>query len=125
MLKYTQKDIHKYINLEAIRGDSEVYQHLFKMMTKTTVAGAVAAHRGRAERRDNFEYLKNINVPTLVIAGEKDYFFSLEVVKKVANEIPKAQFEIIQDSGHLPNMEKPKEFNELIRNFYQKLKEIS
>jgi len=99
MLRYTQKDIHKYINLEAIRGDSEVYQHLFKMMTKTTVAGAVAAHRGRAERRDNFEYLKNINVPTLVIAGEKDYFFSLEVVEKVANEIPNAQFEMIQDSG--------------------------
>lgn len=119
MLTYTQKDIHKYINLEVIRGDSEVYQHLFRMMTKTTVAGAVAAHRGRAERRDNFNYLKNIQIPTLVIAGEKDYFFSVEVVEQVANEIPNAQFEMIKGSGHLPNMEKPAIFNELITNFYK------
>lgn len=122
MLKYTQKDIHKYINLEIIRGDSEVYQHLFKMMTKTTVAGAVAAHKGRAERRNNFEYLKKIDLPTLVIAGEKDYFFSVEVVEKVAKEIPNAQFEIIHGSGHLPNMEKPEQFNALMTKFYQSLK---
>lgn len=122
MLAYTQKDIHKYINLAAIRGDSEVYQHLFKMMTKTTVTGAVASHKGRAERRNNFEYLKNINIPTLVIAGEKDYFFSVKAVEKVANEIPNAQFEIIHNSGHLPNMEKPTIFNSLIQNFYNSLK---
>ena len=119
MLTYTQKDIHKYINLERIRGDSEVYQHLFKMMTKATVEGVVAAHRGRAERRDNFNYLKNINVPTLVIVGEKDYFFSVEMVEKVANAIPHAQFEIIKGAGHLPNMEKAEEFNELMTEFYE------
>ncbi len=121
MLAYTQKDIHKYINLAAISRDSEVYQHLFKMMTKTTVAGAVAAHKGRAERRNNFDYLKNINLPTLVIAGEKDYFFSVEVVEKVAKEIPNAQFEIIKESGHLPNMEKPQQFNALMTNFYKNI----
>jgi len=60
MLAYTQKDIHKYINLDIIRGDSEVYQHLFKMMTKTTVIGAVAAHKGRAERRNNLHYASEI-----------------------------------------------------------------
>ena len=74
------------------------------MMTKTTVAGAVAAHKGRAERRDNFVHLKNIHIPTLVIAGEKDYFFSVATVEQVAHEIPNAQFEIINGSGHLPNM---------------------
>ncbi len=122
LLAYTKKDIHKYINLEAVTPDSAVYQHLFKMMTETTVAGAVAAHKGRAERRNNFGYLKNIDLPTLVIAGETDYFFGVAVVEKVANEIPKAQFEVIKDSGHLPNMEKPKQFNELITKFYQTLK---
>ena len=122
MLTYTQKDIHKYINLAVIRGDSDVYQHLFQMMTRTKVTGAVASHKGRAERRNNFDYLKNIELPALVIAGEKDYFFSVEVVEKVAKEIPNAQFELIKDSGHLPNMEKPKHFNELITKFYQALK---
>ena len=44
---------------------------------------------------------------------------AVEVVEKVANAIPHAQFEIIKGSGHLPNMEKPKEFNELMTKFYE------
>lgn len=88
------------------------------MMTATQKEGAVASHKGRAERRNNFDYLKHIKIPTLVIAGEKDYFFPIEAVEKVANEIRDAQFKIIKNSGHLPNMEKPKLFNELIKEFY-------
>lgn len=119
MLEYTKKDIHKYINLEETSTDTEVYQHLFNMMTTTPKEGAVASHKGRAERRNNFNYLKNIKIPTLVIAGEKDFFFSVNDVEKVAHEINGAHFEIIKKSGHLPNMENPKEFNQLIRKFYK------
>jgi len=119
MLEYTKADIHKYINMEEIETDSEVYQHLFKMMSETTKEGAIASHKGRGERRDNFNYLKNIRIPTLVIAGEKDYFFKKEDVEKVALEIPGAEFKLVEGSGHLPNMEKPDVFNELIKTFYE------
>lgn len=120
MLKYTERDIHKYINLEAVGTESKVYQHLFQMMTHTKKEGAVAAHRGRAERRNNFGHLKNIELPTLIIAGELDYFFKVKEVEKVAQEIPQAKFKVIKDSGHLPNMENPKVFNNLIQEFYKK-----
>lgn len=120
MYEYTQNDIHKYINLEEVGVDSDVYQHLFKMMTETKKEGAVASHKGRAERRNNFDYLKNINVPSLVIAGENDYFFKAKDMEKVAHEIVGAEFKVIKHSGHLPNMEKPKEFNEIIEKFYKK-----
>ena len=120
MLEYTKNDIHKYMNLGGVGQTSEVYLHLFKMMTETRKEGAVASHKGRAERRDNFKYLKHIEVPTLVIAGEKDFFFSVKDVEKVAHEINGAQFKMIENSGHLPNMEKPKIFNELIKKFYEK-----
>jgi len=121
MLEYTKRDIHKYINLEEMNQQSENFQHLFKMMTETTVQGAVAAHKGRAERRDNTQYLKNITIPTLVIAGEKDYFFKVDDIRAVADEIPNSQFEIIEKSGHLPNLENPKFFNELIGKFYDEI----
>jgi len=119
MEEYTKNDIHKYINLNEVEIDSDVYNHLFKMMTETKKEGAVASHRGRAERRNNFGYLNQIKIPTLVIAGEKDFFFKVEDVKKVALEINEAEFKIIKNSGHLPNMEKPKEFNEIINDFYE------
>lgn len=120
MLEYTKNDIHKYINVDEVELNAEIYRHLFKMMSETKTEGAIASHKGRAERRNNFNYLKNIDIPTLVIAGEKDFFFRVEDVEKVALEIRGSQFSIIENSGHLPNMENSKIFNELIKNFYEK-----
>lgn len=117
MEAYTRNDIHKYIHLDEIGTDTETYKHLFEMMSSTTVEGAVASHRGRAERRSNFEHLKYIQVPTLVIAGEKDFFFPIHEVEKVAREIIGAQFHVIEKSGHLPNMEQAAQFNALLINF--------
>ncbi len=122
MVQYTKKDIHKYINLNEIDEKSEEYQHLFNMMSETKVKGAVASHRGRAERRDNSRYVEKIRVPSLIIAGEKDYFFNVEKMKDIAKVIPGAQFEVIKKSGHLPNIENHKLFNKLIVGFYNKLK---
>lgn len=125
MTKYTEQDIHKYIHLEAVGIGSQVYEHLFQMMSQTPKEGAAASHRGRAERRNNFPYLAQIKVPTLVIAGEKDYFFPVEAVEKVAQAIEGAQFQVIKNSGHLPNMEQPETFNRLLRHFYQAITSIA
>jgi len=48
------------------------------------------------------------------------YFFKIEKVAAMAKEIPKTQFKVIANSGHLPNMEYPEIFNQLILNFYAK-----
>ena len=117
MEEYTRNDIHKYINLEINNEDSVIYQHLFQMMSSTPDQGAIASHRGRAERRDNFNCLKNINIPALVIAGAKDYFFEVEEVRSVANAIDKAEFFLFAETGHLPNMEQPEEFNRILLGF--------
>lgn len=120
MLAYTKADIHKYINLVATAEHTAAYQHLFDMMSMTTIQGAVASHRGRAERRDNTSHLPSIAVPTLMVAGEYDYFFPIAEIEKAAQQIPNAQFEVVSASGHLPNLEKPVSFNKIITKFYIK-----
>jgi len=119
MLKHTKNTISNYINTGNYGQESEVYGHLFKMMSTTPTIGAVASHKGRAERRDNADYLAKINIPAMVVAAEKDFFFEISDVKSVADSIPVASFRLIVDSGHLPNMEKPEEFNRLLEDFYQ------
>lgn len=121
MLEYTKRDIHKYLNLNEVAEGSAIYQHLFSMMTKTESKGVIASHRGRAKRRDNFDYLKQIQVPTLVIAAEKDHFFKIDEVKEVADQVMYSRFKIIEKAGHLPNMEKPGIFNQAIVEFYREL----
>ena len=123
MLNYTANDIHKYINLNEVKKESEAYKHLFKMMTETKVEGAVASHKGRAERRDNSIYVEAIDIPTLIVAGDKDYFFEVDRIKAFAKRLPNSQFSIIKNSGHLPNLEYPEIFNKVISSFYDKIKE--
>ena len=88
------------------------------MMINTNVEGAVASHRGRAERRDNFNYLKEIKVPTLVIVGESDFFTPVNEMKEIASKIPNSKFAVVAKARHIPNMEQPEVFNKLLTEFY-------
>lgn len=115
---HTQQTIDQYINVAQHQPGSRVYEHLFQMMSTTPVSGAVASHRGRAERRDNVAYLKQLSLPALVIAGEKDFFFPWTEVQKVADSIANARFVVMENVGHLPNMEDPQVFNEHLSAFY-------
>ena len=121
MKEYSIEDIHKYLHPQTIEAKNEVYNHLLAMMQNTPTEGAIASHKGRSERRDNFKYLREIKVPSLVIAGEQDFFFPVVQIKEVASQIKKSEFRIIPDTGHLPNMEKPKVFNSIISDFYRKI----
>jgi pimeloyl-ACP methyl ester carboxylesterase len=118
MKEYTEQDIYKYLHSNTINQKGDAYNHLYQMMINTNVEGAVASHRGRAERRDNFNFLKEIKVPTLVIVGDSDFFTPVNEMKKMANEIPNSKFAIVEKAGHIPNMEQPEAFNKLLKDFY-------
>jgi pimeloyl-ACP methyl ester carboxylesterase len=118
MKEYTGQDIYKYLHSNTINEKGDAYNHLYQMMLNTKVEGAVASHRGRAERRDNFSYLKEIKAPTLVIVGDSDFFTPVNEMKKIAREIPNSKFAVTEKAGHIPNMEQPEVFNKLLTEFY-------
>ncbi len=91
------------------------------MMHNTKVEAAVASHRGRAERRNNFPFLKKINIPVLIIVGDEDYFTPVTEMKNIAAEIKGSKFVIIENAGHMPNMEQPEVFNKVIADFYEQI----
>lgn len=65
--------------------------------------------------------LNEIGVPTLVIAGALDHPEILRAADVMAAAIPNAQKVIIADSAHVPNMEKPAEFNAVVLALLEKL----
>jgi 3-oxoadipate enol-lactonase len=66
------------------------------------------------DRRAN---LGNIQVPTLVIAGEFDKNAPPAMMKKMAGTIPGSTFLELKGIGHLQNLEAPDEFDGLVLNF--------
>ena len=63
--------------------------------------------------------LGQIHVPTLVVAGGLDNPEILRAAGEMAGAIPGVRKLILPDCAHLPNMEKPAEFNQAVLDFLQ------
>jgi len=61
--------------------------------------------------------LSEIRAPTLVLATEHDFPDMITTSRFLAERIPGAQFEMIAGAAHIPNMERPEEFNQLVLEF--------
>ncbi len=64
--------------------------------------------------------LREIKVPTLVLAGEKDLLKPVSYSEIIQQEICDAQLKVIKDGGHALFLEKPTEFNEAVVDFIKK-----
>ena len=63
--------------------------------------------------------LSQIRAPTLVLVGEEDRPRILAAADLLEREIPNARNTVIPGTAHVPNMERPEEFNRLVLDFLQ------
>jgi pimeloyl-ACP methyl ester carboxylesterase len=63
------------------------------------------------------ERLESIQKPTLLIYGDLDIPASLERVDILASRIAGAKKVLMPNTAHLPNMERPAEFNQIVEEF--------
>jgi long-chain acyl-CoA synthetase len=68
---------------------------------------------------DGSEYLRNIQVPTQVILGQRDILFSQHAYQEVARLIPQAEEVVIPVSAHQVMVERPDAVNRSIERFLQ------
>lgn len=68
----------------------------------------------------NFELmLERITTETLCLAGSDDQATPPEVVKRIADRIKGARFNVVEHGAHLFNIEQPGPFNALVRGFLE------
>ncbi len=61
--------------------------------------------------------LSEIEVPTLVIAGDSDLSVTPERARETANALPNSKLLVIKNSGHYPFIEQPEAFNSGVLHF--------
>jgi len=64
--------------------------------------------------------IENIRVPTLVIAGDEDKVYPARIARELAQRIPGARLVMMRGAGHLPNLERPGRFNEILLDFLKR-----
>ena len=65
------------------------------------------------------ERLDEVRAPALIVVGDLDTPQTLEAADFLAEGIEGARLEVVRGAAHLPNMERPEEFNRLTLNFLQ------
>jgi pimeloyl-ACP methyl ester carboxylesterase len=67
------------------------------------------------------ERLHEIHCPVLVIVGANDELYSLAAADYMEKHIKSARKVVIEDAAHLPNMEHPQQFFEVVSDFLDNL----
>jgi pimeloyl-ACP methyl ester carboxylesterase len=65
------------------------------------------------------KWLHRIDVPVQIIWGEQDRILPVGFANELKRLIPASQLHVMRDAGHLPHVEKPQEFCDLVTGFVQ------
>jgi pimeloyl-ACP methyl ester carboxylesterase len=118
MDSYANELIYKMIKPGHVSSMPQVADHVLKMMKATSPKAAASALRARSERIDYLnEVLPQINVPTMVIVGRDDEFTPVAKAVEIRDSLQNCKLVIIEDAGHMPNLEQPEKFNTAVLNF--------
>ena len=99
--------------------DPEVRVRVAEMQRRAIEVQLAVADAGPGEEFDPpaSTRLGEVACPTLVLVGELDQPDILRVADQIADGIPDARKATIPQTAHVPNMERPDEFNELVLGF--------
>ena len=66
--------------------------------------------------------LPEIGAPALVLVGDSDQPRTLAAADLLASELPNARKVVMRSTAHLPNMERPEEFNRLVLDYLEEVR---
>jgi pimeloyl-ACP methyl ester carboxylesterase len=95
----------------------ELVERVAALVREQPPEAIAGAQRGMAARPDATDVLAAIGVPTLVVTGEEDAVTGPEVGRDLAAAIPGARFLLVEEAGHLSNLEQPEVVNEALLDF--------
>jgi pimeloyl-ACP methyl ester carboxylesterase len=118
---FATESLHKMMTPANAQAFPAVAEHIVRMVHDSNPHGAAAALRGRTQRRDYTPLLSQITAPSLIIVGRYDAFTPVHLSEEMHRALPGSRLEIIEDSGHMTNLERPDEFNSILGSFLASL----
>ena len=99
----------------------ELVHNVWEIMQGTSLDGILGDLMGMKSRPDSTPGLRNIEKLTLILHGSDDQLIPPSEAMAMRGAIPGARLRLLQDAGHLLNMEQPQLFNKAIREFIREL----
>ena len=95
----------------------DIYDAMHRMIAQGRVEGIVGGTQAMMTRPDSTPTLATIDVPTLVVVGEEDAITPRQDAEALHRGIAGSRLEVLQQAGHLSNVERPAAFNTVMSEF--------
>ena len=99
----------------------DIFDATHRMMAQAPVAGIIGGLEAMIHRPDSTMTCTTIDVPTLIIVGDEDVLTPPKEARRLHASIVGSRLEVLQQAGHLSNIERPAAFNTVLREFLASL----
>lgn len=94
--------------------------NLIRQVIRNSDAEILAqAQIAMSQRPDATNWLSEIDVPTLFVAGQHDSITTPEEISSNQKKVPDSRLVLLENAGHLAPLENPEAFNAAVNNFIQ------
>jgi pimeloyl-ACP methyl ester carboxylesterase len=99
------------------RNSPEIAEQVRAMILATPVETIIGAITALMTRPDATPLLAQIHCPALVIVGDQDVLTPPDLSRQMHQGVRGSELAVIADAGHMPNMEQPAAFNDVLARF--------
>jgi 3-oxoadipate enol-lactonase len=110
----------RLLSPHTVKERPELVARVTRMIGEASVEGIAASLTALATRTDTRAALANIRVPTRVVVGADDVVISTEVARSLTAAITGADLTVLQQAGHICNLEAEEAFNRVLLELVQR-----
>lgn len=116
---YADESIKNFFASESYKTKQKEIASIKKMIMNTTEESLCNALLALSKRNETCSNLENIKIPVLIIVGKEDKITPPDAAQFMHEKIKDSSISIIENAGHLTNLENPIEFNHKLKKFMQ------
>ena len=113
--------IPRFLGKTTLATKRAVVETLRRLIESSSREAIAQASYGLASRADSTPLLTEIKVPTLIVAGAEDAIIPSAQSETMHRKIRDSQLVVVEQCGHLINLEQPKELDRVVDNFLNPL----
>ncbi|MGH9428052.1 MAG: alpha/beta fold hydrolase [Terriglobia bacterium] len=113
--------IPRFLGKTTLATKPAVVETLRRLIESSSPEVVAQACYGLASRRDSRPLLADIKLPTLIVAGSEDAVVPSPQAEIMQSEIRDSSLVVVEQCGHLINLEQPKILDRVVRTFLNRL----
>ena len=116
--------IKNVFHADSLSAKHEIVESLRSTVVANSKEAITAGLVALAERSETCSSLSDIQVPTLIICGKQDVVTPLAQSEFMHSHIKGSTLKVIDNAGHVSNLEQPEEFNKHLVDFLNSLNKL-